>query len=154
MADFQYFNIMDVDPNFADIEEGVYELRINKLEGGVYTPQSGKSAGVETYRVKGDFVIVNHPTFAGRRLWNTFWLSNKFDQISLRKLADRTGVVQNPGEALEAWLQTMSTIQPTFKAKINSVDDVDWTTHQPKVDEITGKVQKKAVVNWREIFPA
>lgn len=152
MADYQYFNIMDVDPSFTPLEDGVYELRINKLVGESYVPKSGKREGEATIRIKGDFAVVNHNKFSGRRLFHTFWLHSGFDQKALRRIADRTGIGQDPSETFEAWLGKLTQSQPTFKVKVEVVPDMDYTTKTPKVDEITGKPVMTNAINWKEVF--
>jgi heat shock protein HspQ len=152
MADHEYFNIMDVDPNFSPIEEGVYKLRINKMTLKEF-PKKDNSG--ESWRVvNGDFTVVDDATFSGRRLFPTFWLTNSFDLKSLRKIADRTGVTQEPTENFEAWLGKLTSIQPEFRSKIEVVDEIDRATKQPKVDEITGKPMKTNVINFKTVLAA
>ncbi len=154
MADFTYFNIMDIDPSFSALDEGVYTLRLNKIEGQEFTPQTGKRAGESTMRVNSDFAVVNHQQFSGRRLFHTFWLSNGFDQKALRRLADRTGVPQEPTDTFTMWLAKLTEQQPEVKVKVEKVPDVDYKTGNAKVDEITGKPLFKNVINWKEVQPA
>ena len=153
MADFEYFNIMEVDPNFTPVEEGIYKVRINKMTKKSKTYPDDPSRDTLVW-VNGDFVITDHEKFSGRRLFPTFWLSNSFDLKALRKVADRTGVVQTPGQSFEDWLDSLTTQQPEIKVKIDIVPVIDRVTKQPKVDEYSGKPLMENKINFREVFPA
>ena len=152
MAEFEYFNLHDVDPTFKPVDAGVYTLQCAKMTAQKKTPASGKMAGQETLMINGTFIVTGDPTYSGRRFFNTFWIHNPYDQKALRKLMDRTGVAQNPGESLIDWLAKMTQIQPTFKAK---VDVVVEPVYPPEVGEdglpITAPVNK---VDFRSISAA
>jgi hypothetical protein len=134
--EYQYFNLQDVDPTFRPIDQGVYTLQLAKIAGQVKVPKSGKMAGQETLMINGTFIVTGDPTFSGRRLFNTFWIHNPYDQKALRKISDRTGVIQNPGESLEDYFARLTQIQPSFKAKVDVVKEPDQTGEVVDVNKI------------------
>ena len=123
---FSYFNVMDVDPTFRPIDQGVYTVQLAKISGKVKVPATGKMAGQETLMINATFIVTDDPTFSGRRLFQTFWIHNPFDQKILRKIADRTGVTQRPGESLEDWFIQLTQIQPKFKVKVDVVSEAAY----------------------------
>lgn len=142
-SEFEYFNIMDVDPSAKPIEKGVYKLRLTKVESTVIVPAKGKNAGQETTVVKGAFTVIDDDRYSGRKLWNDFWLSNTFAQKQLRKLADATGITQDAGEALAGWLGRLTEFQPEFKVFV----EVESYTDRE------GKVGEKNVINFFQASP-
>jgi hypothetical protein len=149
---FQYFNVMDVDPTFKPIEPGAYTLQLAKIGAQVKTPQSGKMAGQETLMINATFIVVDDPTYSGRRLFNTFWIHNPFDQKILRKIADRTGVTQAPGESLTDWLAKLTQIQPRIKAPVTVQTENAYPPSQnPDGTPVTQEVNK---VDFRSIAAA
>lgn len=134
---------MDVDPSAKALDQGVRALRLVKIDGALIEVKSGKNAGKETFKIDASFTVINDDNYAGRRLWHSFWLSNPYNQKELRKLADSTGVVQEAGEPLAAWLAKLTEFQPEFKTFVG-VEEYD------KGD---GSKGQKNVINFFQATP-
>ena len=107
----------DVDPSFSTIPADVYTLRINKMVPKTYEGKKDPSQSFQV--VKGDFTVIDHPDYAGRRLFETFWLNHGWSTKALRRISDNTGIPQEPGAGtFEAWLERLSTEQPSFKVPV------------------------------------
>jgi hypothetical protein len=115
-TEFSHINIMDIDPSFKPVETGVCQFRVNKITPKYVTPGSGKNSGKEVLVGNGDFTIINSDKYSGRRVFQSFWASNSFNLRELRKLADVTGVTQEPGESLEDYLRRYEAVQPEFES--------------------------------------
>jgi hypothetical protein len=144
---FEYFNLNDIDPTFHAIETGIYGFRVNKMEYKTVVPKSGKNQGVEVPLIQGNFTVINHDQFSGRRLRHTFWLTNTFDQKSLRRLMDATGILQEPGEPLSAYVERFSAAEPPaeFKTYVVKVTKEE--------DPLTGKPGEDNEMKWNNVQP-
>ena len=142
MAEFEYFNLNDVDPTFHPIPKGVYAYRVAKLEYRTVTPKSGKNAGVEVPIVSGSFSVINHDEFSGRRIRHTFWITNPYDQKSLRRFADAIGIMQEPGEPLQAYIERLNSQNPALEFRT-------FTDVKPGQDGGEGDNEMK----WNQVLP-
>ena len=68
VIDFTHWNVMDIDPAFETVGQGVKAFRLAKLEYKTIVPKSGKNQGVEVPIVSGRFIVINDNTFSGRRI--------------------------------------------------------------------------------------
>ena len=147
VIDFTHWNVMDIDPAFETVGQGVKAFRLAKLEYKTIVPKSGKNQGVEVPIVSGRFIVINDDTFSGRRLNHTFWLDNTYDQKGLRRLVDAIGVPQTPGESIEDFCKRVSSLEPApeFKTFLAEVEK--------GVDEVTGKPIKDNQMKWNQVSP-
>ena len=148
---FDYVNLAEVDPNQESLPEGVYTFKILKaeLKEGV-----GKTSGKPYSCVNMALAIADHPTFAGRRIWETFF-PNTYGLKALRRIQDATGVLQAPGQPLVEWLAALSQTQPEFKTFLKQEPDIDRATGNPRSygpDGITAAI--KNAINAFQIVPA
>jgi hypothetical protein len=132
-SEFDYFQLSEVDPTFKPLEVGPRTLQLLKLEPKIIEPKKGKHQGEKVLVLNGSFLVINDETYSGRRLYNTFWLTNSFDQKSLRRLSDGVGIPQEPGEGIKDWAVRMSQSQPTFKVFVDQkIDGNDGSTNTYK----------------------
>ncbi len=125
-VEFEHINIMDIDPTFKPVDEGFYTLQVNKLTPKTITPSKGKNQGKAVLVLNGSFTIVNSDSFSGRKIWKSFWASNQVDLKDLRRLADATGVTQDPGQSLSEYAQTFETLNPPAEFKIFLGTEADY----------------------------
>lgn len=144
--DFEYLHLADIDPNFSPVDEAVYELKVIKLE-----PRVSKNTG--TNYISGQFAITGDNKYTGRRLFDSFF-SNDFHKRVLRRIADYTGVAQQPTESFDAWMKRISEVQPTFKVLVMKGPDVDYKTKEVKRDPTTGVDLVVNKISWRDLGPA
>ena len=145
---FDYVDLNEVDPNFTAMPEDMYTLRILKAEKIDFQYKTGAKIGQDGERISLQLAVVEHPELSGRRLFESLFPSNFVYRV-LRRIADATGVQQEPGSPLTTWLGTLSELQPTFKVKVG------FKTDRAGVVLMTpaGKPQDNAV-DWREVQPA
>lgn len=147
--EFEYIHLADIDPNFSPIDEGVYTLKVMKLE--YRQPKSGGN----TY-ISGQFAVTGNNKFTGRRLFNSFF-GNDFDKRTLRRIADNTGVAQQPTESFGSWMDRISEVQPTFRVFVTKEADTSWDKEkQSRVLRLDDN-GKEVIVNkirWKDIGPA
>lgn len=160
VTDFRYVDLKEVDPTFELLDPEMYELRISKAEFRTFNykqdnPAKGISAGDEGRYVNMSFTVANHPKFSGRKYFHSFWL-NQFDLKNLRRIADAAGVEQKG--TMEEWLQSLSSIQPSVRLKIDKVPDTvrqknsDGTyvdVPNPKTANPDGTPQLINKIDWR-----
>lgn len=151
LIDFTYVDLNEIDanPNFEPIPDSLQNVRVLKAEKKDYTlkkdrvnKQTGEliqAAGETSNYIKFDLAVVGG-SYNGRRVFPSLF-PGKFAYQTLRRIADRTGVVQEPGTPIEAWLQSLTEIQPTFKTKIEVRKDASGAPVDNNVD-------------WRQVLPA
>lgn len=153
VVDFEFVNLSEIDPSFNAIyPEGVYDLKVIKMEQVERIAKQGPNKGVARKAVNVQLAITNHESLNGRRLFETFYPSD-FTLKIFRRLTDATGVHQSPGTPLTEWFGEMTQVQPEFKTKVQEVDDVDFTTGQVRTNS-DGTPVKKNKINWFEVMPA
>lgn len=147
--EFEYIHLADIDPNFSPIDEGVYTLKLIKLE--YRQPKSGGN----TY-ISGQFAVTGDNKYTGRRLFHTFF-SNDFDKRTLRRIADNTGVLQQPTESFGSWMERISTTQPVFRVFVEKGPQTKWNKEKQVREAVTDDYGKEVVTNnirWKDIGPA
>lgn len=132
--DFENLNLNDVDPTFKPIDEGPYILKLMSLLWKESKGTKETNKDVVYVSINGKFAVDNHPKFSGRKLYHNFFLGNSFEQKALRRIADATGVSQNPGETLKDWAARISTTNPSFKVAVKVQQAIDFTTKEGRVD--------------------
>lgn len=128
MSDFNYINIMDIDPTFQPVAKGPRTLEVTKLTPKTYIGKPGsKYEGQEQMLINGSFTVVDDAEFNGRRIFQTLFASSAYDLKGLRRLADATGVTQETGETFSDWLSSFEQLNPParFKAFVDVVDKPD-----------------------------
>lgn len=146
---FDYVNLSEVDPTQKALEEGFYTLKILKaaVQKGI-----GKTSNKPYECASFTFAVQDHPSASGRRLWERFF-ANDYHLKAMRRIMDNTGVEQIPGQPLADWLEELSTVQPTFKVKIDLVEDRDRDGN-PRSFDFKGDVAKVSKINWWQVQPA
>ena len=154
---FDYVDLNQIDPSFSTLPEDMYTLRILKAEKLSYAKKlNGVPTGEDGQRLSIQLSVVDHPSLSGRRLFESLFPSN-FTFRVLRRIADNTGIQQEPGEPLEVWFQRLTESQPALKLKVGfrtkrvQKAPGEWTTEVVLND--AGKPQDNAV-DWREMQPA
>ena len=135
MAEFEYFNLNDVDPTFHPIDPGVYALRLKKIEFKTIIPSKGQRVGLETPLVNANFSVINHDKFSGRSLRYTFWPANSYDQKALARLSTAVGVPQEQGEPFPEYIKRLGETNPPVEFKTFVAIEqsgVDETVDPPK----------------------
>lgn len=145
---FEYVDLNEIDPTFRPIPGGeFYTFKILKAELRHFAykegNQKGVPAGTPDSFVKFNLAVTDHPEFAGRRIFPTLF-SGPSALKKLRRVMDATGIAQEPGTPLDAWLATLSEQQPTLRLKAierpdrrdpNTIDnDVDWWSAAPVIE--------------------
>ena len=159
---FDYVDLNQIDPSFSVMPEDMYTLRILKMEKLTFPRKvNGIPTGEDGQRIAVNLTVADHPSLSGRRIFESLW-PNNFTFRVLRRLADNTGIAQNPGEPLEAWLQKMTETQPTIKLKVefrtknikklNPATGVEEWTKEVVLNE-QGKPAENSI-DWREMQPA
>lgn len=153
---FDYVDLNDIDPNFSPIPEEMYTLKILKAEKKDFNYKQGAKAGQAGQMLKFHLAVADHPEHSGRRLFPSLFPSN-FTFRALRRLADATGIQQEPGTGIEQWLADLSEVQPMFKAKVTfltkRVKNADGTWSTEVVLNDAGNPSDNDV-DWSEIQPA
>ena len=145
---FDYVNLNEIDPAQQLIPEGVYTLKLLKIElkEGV-----SKKDGNPYQRVDVAFAVQDDDNFSGRRVWVSLF-EGESTLKQLRKLMDATGVAQTPGSPLTEWFQELSTIQPTVKGEIKHRLDIDKNGNALTTD-FKGNPTTLAKLNMWSIIP-
>ena len=145
--DYEHFNLNEIDPEFHPVEKGLYSLRVSKLAFKTVVPKAGKRVDMETPLVQASFAIINHDQFSGRRVNQTFWMLNPFDQKALKRLQNAVGIPQEQGESFKDYIERLSAVTPApeFRAYVDTV--------AKGVDEATGKPQEDNVIKWNNVLP-
>ncbi len=139
---FEYVDLNEIDPTIKPLTKDFYNLKILKAELKSTTYKTGDKTGQPLQFVKFTLAIVDHPDFSGRRVFPKPLFEGQSTFKKLRKVMDATGVAQEPGTPLDAWLAVLSEAQPTFKAQVTQVLD----RRDPNVLDND--------VNWWEVAPA
>jgi len=129
-GNFDFVDLRTVDPNYTAIPEDVYTLKVIKLQLTKTSGQNGKA--IKPY-VKGRFAVTNNDKHSARTLFHNFWNiqdAGSRDAKDLRKLADVTGVQQDG--SFTGWLETMTQVQPNFKAFVKQIQAKDFTTREAR----------------------
>jgi len=152
---FAYVDLNEVDPNFKAIDADVYDVQILKAELKTFeykTTTERHAAGDPGQFVKFTLSITNHPTYSGRRLFESLFEGGPTMRF-LRKIMDATGVPQQPGAPIDEWLNDLTEIKPIVRVPVEKVPDVDrnGTARSTKPD---GSPEDKNVVRWANVGPA
>jgi hypothetical protein len=145
---FDYVDLNQIDPTFSPLPEDMYKVRIVKAEKRELVYKTGARAGQTGQVINLQLAVVDHPSYSGRRLFEGFF-PNNFSFRVLRRLADITGIQQEPGTVLDTWLTAMTEAQPTVKLRVGYKKDRDGNVI---IDETSGKPRDNAV-DWREMQP-
>ena len=151
ITSFTHANLNEIDPSFDCIPEDMYTLKILKVELKDFAYKEGNKKGIPVgtpgQYIKFNLAVTDHEKFAGRRVFPTLF-PNAYSLKVLRRLADKTGVPQEPEEPLDGWLARMSEIQPEFKTKVEFAKDREGKVLMNDY----GKPADNAV-DWRTILP-
>jgi len=120
---YEYVNLNEVDPTMKPVPKDYYTLKILKAEMKNTTYKTGDKAGQPLAFVKFSLAITDHPEFAGRRIFPKPLFDGNSSYKKLRRLMDATGIPQEAGQPLDAWLAALSEQQPTFKGPVIQVAD-------------------------------
>jgi hypothetical protein len=153
IEDFNYVNLQEIDPAFETLPTNLYTLQVQKaeLKEFVYKPGSEKAGQTGSF-VKFQFVVVDHDTYSGRRVFETLFPST-FTFKGLRRLMDATGVVQEAGAPLTEWLGTLTNESPKFKIMVEQAEDVDKNGVAKNTD-FKGNPAKINRLRWNNVQPA
>jgi hypothetical protein len=154
---FEYVNLADIDPSQKNIPDGMYTLQIVKASFVRKEATSDKPAYAV---VKLQFAVVDHPELSGRRIFGDFYM-NDFNLKNLRRIMDATGVRQEPGQPLSAWVELLGQVQPTFKVPIGEKDSMEYlgkdangkAIRAPKLKD-DGTPEKENAINYYKVTPA
>lgn len=129
---FDHINIGEIDPNQAEIAEGMYTFQVAKSEMKQYDVKdkdTGKSTGVKANRLAITLVVVDDEKYNGRRFFASFF-ENSASARQLRLISDATGVQQGEGATVEQWGQEL--VGARFKAPVlDNPKRIDTTTNKP-----------------------
>lgn len=154
-VDFENVNLNDIDPSFKNVEEGFYNLRLNRFSTAEYDVKEFRKdgtpnpdAGQKKKRLNLGFVVVDDEKFAGRQIFITAF-PNGYFLAGLRRIMDATGVQMDSNETLFEYLQRLVDTDPAavFKGKVTEVED----DFRPNAD---GSPGKKNEIDFRNIQPA
>lgn len=147
---FEYVQLSEVDPNFADVEPGVYNMKILAAEKVNGVTKAGPNQGKAYERISLQYAISGHEKFSGRRMFDSLF-PNEYTFKILRRLSDNTGIAQEPGEPIESWLKKLSTVQPTVKLFVDTVPDVSFSgVPNEKNLKSDGTPGNKTVINYKK----
>ena len=154
---FEFVNLNEIDPSQKGLPEGVYTFQIVKAAFVRKEATNDKPAYAV---VKLQFAVVDHPDLAGRRMFGDFYM-NDFNLKNLRRIMDATGVAQEPGEALPAWVERLGQVQPTFKIPVQEKAATEYlgkgadgkAIRAPKLKE-DGSPEMESVLNYWRVMPA
>lgn len=152
---FEYVNLNEIDPDnaFKPLDEAVYNLKLLKMTSKV--AKSGKNY------LSVQVAVVDDPKFSGRQLFSVMF-PNPMTLKILRRIADNTGVKQNPDAPFDAWLEEMNLVQPVVKAPVIKHEDREFVkgvdkdrpTGEPRSLKADGTVNEVNSVRWIEVRPA
>ena len=145
---WQYVDLNEIDPNVQPLPEGVYTLKVLRAE---HKEGIGKTSGKAYEQVKFALAVTDHEDYSGRRLWEAFFPGN-YGAKAMRRIADATGIMQEPGTTLIDWLVVLSEKQPTFKVPISQVEDLDKDGKARSFD-VKGNPAKVNKINWFAVQP-
>jgi hypothetical protein len=146
VASFQHVHLDQIDPSFAPIEDGYYNLKLLSAEYREFdkTATGGKAGEF----IKFGFAIQDDPKFSGRRVWPQALFPNNFVFKVLRLIQDATGIAQN-GD-MKAWLVELGNIQPTLKLKVYTGPDVRFDgTPNPHTVKADGTPGDRTDIDWK-----
>jgi hypothetical protein len=151
---FEYIDLNEIDPSFKALPEAFYTLRVLKAERKTFDYKNGPKAGTSGDMLKFQFAVTDDPSYSGRRLFPAVFPGNKRALRGLRKLADATGIQQEPGTAIDTWLAALTEVQPTFKQKVKYAAKWNKDTQQEEVVLNEKGEPADNDVDWAEIQPA
>lgn len=149
---FDWVDLNEIDPSDKPVPRDVYTfkvLSINKKEFVYKNPSKTANVGDKGEFISLKMAITDHPDFAGRKFSESLFMRRTTLQI-LRRIADATGVMQEPGTALDEWFAQVNEVQPEFKAPVIVVPDTE-KDGKAKLDLATGKPLDKNVILWKEL---
>lgn len=149
METFDYVQLSEVDPSQQVLPPDVYTLKILKanLKSGI-----GKESGNPYQLTNLAMAVTNHPDFAGRRLYESFFPSD-FSKKALRRIMDATGIQQEPNQTFAEWLEALTAAQPEFRVKVNLVEDRDRAGNARSTNA-KGECATINKIVWFEVHPA
>lgn len=112
MSEFEYVNLNEIEPTAPLVPQGSYKLRLVGAE-----VQDGASEKGPWRRYKVQVQVLDHPTQAGRRVYDSFFQSPSKLRY-LRKLMDATGIAQPAGVDVVEWFSGLPAQNPEFNAVI------------------------------------
>ena len=148
-ASFRYTDLNEIDPSNQALPEDVYTVKVLSAQ---YVEGIGKTSGQPYEMVKFFLAITDHENYSGRRLWESFFPGN-YGAKAMRRIADATGLMQEPGTSLIDWLAVLTEKQPTFKIPVQVVEDLDKDGKARSLD-IKGNPAKINKLNWFNVQPA
>lgn len=155
VSTWDHVNLNDVDPSFASIDEGYYNLRLTtaELRPFTYGPQHETRAGEKDELVSLSFTITGDQKFSGRRVFPSALFPNGFGKTILRRLQDAAGISQD-GD-FKSWLKEMTTTGPVFKLYVYNKPDEIKGVPNPKNVKADGSAGDKPDIDWKKgIQPA
>lgn len=159
VAQFDYPDLRQVDPEYTKLPEDVYTLRVLKMTLAL------SKRGDKPYLL-GQFAVTRHTSHSARRIshfFNNILDPGKRDMKDLAKLAKVTGVPFTG--TLPEWVANMNQISPEFNAPVKLEDQysnikstaadgtVTWSK-EPKIDPSTGETEKDNRIDFRNAQPA
>lgn len=130
---FDHVNLTEIDPNQAEIAEGMYTFQVSKVEKKTYNVKdktTGQPTGEVGERLVMQLSVVNDEKYSGRRFFPAFF-NNNGSLRQLRKIMDATGVAQTG--TVEEWGTEVTGSQ--FKAPIKD--------NPKRIDPQTGKPERQ-----------
>lgn len=148
VTSFDYTDLNEVDPNFQPIPAPeYYNLRIMKAERRTFTYKTGAKQGQDGDLISLTVAVVDHPEYSGRRLFGSLFPSN-FSLRALRRIADATGIQQEPKAPIDTWLAALAENQPVVKVQVTYRKDREGNV----VLNSAGNPAENDI-NWMEVQP-
>lgn len=154
---FEYADLNTIDPSFKPMDTDTYTVTV--LDAAYKTFDKTSTGGKKGSFIKFQLAVTDHPKFSGRRVFPTMFPSD-FTLKVLRKIADESGVGQDPGTPLTDWLKKLVEYKATFRVGIVKREDRTWNREtksfsgEPKSYNADGSVAEINELDWKHVSAA